>query len=146
MTQRNKKVGGVETRESLPRKLKREGQNRDKKNDQCVSFHFLRCWEKKEILSGTHAIVFSLLFFSANRTREIECLSPISLFFNSLLLISLQPNRVLGNDKFVCENWLSRNYESTCSHKVGERIVELSFGEEPTLFLVIFACSFYLAK
>jgi len=43
MTQKNKKVGGEEARESLPRKPKRKGQKRDKKNDQCVSLHFLCC-------------------------------------------------------------------------------------------------------
>jgi len=41
---------------------------------------------------------------------------------------------LFGNDNLVCEDWLSRNWESTRSHIDDIRLVEDSFGVDLTLF------------
>lgn len=53
---------------------------------------------------------------------------------------------LLGNDDFVYDNWLSKNWESTCSHKDEGRVVELSFGVGHTLFLVLIVCTFLIGQ
>jgi hypothetical protein len=73
-------------------------EERDKGNNGNViksghSSHFLRMDEEIEKNSGAHEFCVSHPNFSPIQTREMDYLSSISLFSNSLSPISLKPNK-----------------------------------------------------